>query len=66
MNFDSASMERGEFCHDRYMGLLLVDYTQRPGAQPNRMRKRYIQALYLSAGFGDWSFSRINSCSGRR
>jgi hypothetical protein len=22
-------------------------------AQPNRMRKRYAQALYLSAGFGD-------------
>ena len=22
-------------------------------AQPNRMQKRYVQALYLSAGFGD-------------
>jgi hypothetical protein len=42
MNFDSASMERGEFCHDRYMGLLLVDYTQRQGAQSNRMQSKAV------------------------
>jgi hypothetical protein len=36
MSFDSSSMERGEFCHDRYMGLLLADYMQDVGAaKPN-------------------------------
>jgi len=57
VSFDSSSMGIGEFCHKRYMGLLLVDYTQRPGAQSNRMQskavgnaKTRVQAIVLKCG----------------
>jgi hypothetical protein len=31
-------------------------------AQPNRMRRREVQAPYLSPGFGDWGFESLARC----
>jgi hypothetical protein len=42
MGSDLSSMERGELCRDRYMGLLLAEYMQdRGAARPNAKNAMY-------------------------
>ena len=47
MSFDLSSMERGELCHDRCMGLLLADYMQDIGADKPNARGTVARALDL-------------------
>jgi hypothetical protein len=53
MSSDLSSMERGELCHDRYMGSLLADCVQDIGAAKSNVRGAFVQAPYLSTWFSD-------------
>jgi hypothetical protein len=53
MSFDLANMERGAFCHDRCVCLLLAEYVQDLSAAKPNAEKAIAQAPNLSAGFGD-------------
>ena len=48
-------MGRGELCHDQCVGLLLADYMQDIGAAKSNARGAFVQAPYLSPGFGDFN-----------
>ncbi len=58
MSFDLLSMERGELCHDQFMGLLLADNMRSIGAARSDARGAVVQVPYLSPGFGD--FGRVS------
>ena len=47
-------MERGAFCHDRCVCLLLAEYMQDVGAVKLNAEKAIAQAPNLSAGFGEY------------
>ena len=53
---DLSCMSRGELHHDQHTTLLSIGHIRsaKPAlAQPNRMRKRNVQVLHVSAGFSD-------------
>lgn len=53
MGSDSSCMRQGELCHDRCMDLLLAECMHDIGAARSGARGAFVQAPYLSSGFGD-------------
>ena len=55
-SFDLSSMGRGELCRDQH-AVLVQTVRMRSAklalAQPNRIQKRTVQAMYLSVGYSD-------------
>lgn len=53
MSFNLSGMERGAFCHDRCVCLLLADHVWDVGAAGLNARPRFTGSVHIVAGFGD-------------
>ena len=52
-------MGRGELCYDQCVGLLLAGHTRSISAAGSDVRGAFVQAPYLSPGFGDLNMKRV-------